>query len=334
MSATLTWYNSGLGTKTGTAIGNYFTDMKTLMDSKSADSNFKWEVAASSLAGTPYYLWIRRKDGSNGRILLISWTSAPAGNNAAILDTAPTTNVIYAAWFPNGTAASPSNLTAASGSISGDDTNCVRCAPCAQVSIMYTTNYQPYYFECQEGIFFGTGYVAGSASYMLGVGDLVVDSSDVAYGCTLGYFTGQCTSFFAASSTAMPWLAAGVLAGAGNAPYIKTNYLSQSLDTNTVSFYHAFSCNGQWFSQVNGSSNDPLTDVSSTDVWFLPMQLIANGARKGLGFPLKLRQIAIGPTASSSFMIYNTTGPVVQARCFNPSSSATTGNPWFVNFKI
>lgn len=330
MSATLTWYNSGLGTKTGTAIGNYFTDFKTLIDSKAADSNFTWEVCASSLVGTPYYLFLRRKDLSAGRLLLISWSSAPAGNNAAILDTAPTTSTVYIAWFPAGTANTPSNLTASSGTIAGDDTGCTRCASAGAISTIYTTSFQPYYFDCVDGVAFCTGHTGNTNAYWVMAGNLVVDASDVAYGISYGPHSIAMPQFGANSSTPLLYSSAGALAGAAST-YAKSNYASQSLGTNTSAWYHAWIC-PSWAATAIGST-DILSDTSTTDVWFVPVQLV-NSYAKGGGFPLKLRQVAIGPQSLGTFSIYNTTGPVVQARCGTPAAASSTGCPWFVNFKI
>lgn len=332
MSATLTWYNSGLGTKTGTTVGTLFTDFKTLFDSKAADSNFKWEVAASSLAGTPYYLWLRRKDGSNGRILMICWTSAPAGNNAAILDSTPTTNNVFLAYFPNGTAASPSNLTASSGTISGDDTNCVKCSCFGAISTIYSASTQPFYFENEEGIFFCCCNPATSTNYGGGAGELVVDANDVAYGATIGINGGAWSSFSSPTSSLL-YATTGVAAGATTGVGIKSNYSSQTLVGSIYpTWYAAWAPSGPWGTTTIGV-NDILTDTTNTDAWFVAMPLMVCGV-KGGGFPLKLRQIAIGPQSLGQFSVYNTTGPVTSARCMAASTGATTGHPWFTNFKI
>lgn len=329
MSATLTWYFSGAGTKTGTAIGNYFTDYKNLFDANIANADFTWEVAASSLAGTPYYLWLRRKDGSNGRILLISWSSGPAGNNSAILDTSPTTSQIYLAWFPNGTAASPSNLTASSGSISGDDTNCVKCSPMYTIASAYSTSMLPYYFDCEDGLTFLSGNPGSTQGWYGFVGDLAVDANDVAYGITAGSLSSSIQSFAGSSSPPFPFAAAGIAAGATSAGYIKSNYATQASNT---AWYQAYMPSSSWAS-VAISSTDVLSDTANNDVWFVPIQLMASGI-KGGGFPIKLRQIAMGPGSSAAFQTYQTSGPVIQARQVNHITAGNTGCPWLVNFKI
>ena len=89
-----------------------------------------------------------------GPILLAVWTSAPAGNNAAILDGAPSSNPVYCAWFPSGNVDTPSNLTASSGTIMGDDSNCVKVSAALAVATIYATGIVPFYFDSAEAVIF------------------------------------------------------------------------------------------------------------------------------------------------------------------------------------
>lgn len=332
MSATLTWYNSGLATKTGTTIATFLTDLKTLIDSKSADSNFTWEVSASSLAGTPYYLWLRPKSGAVGRILIISWTSNPAGNNTAILDGTPVTTMLFMAYFPNGNAASPSNLTAASGSISGDDTDCTKVGSVGTTTTIYGANHQCYYFDSAEGIYLCCQNPGTAAAYMGGAGMLVVDANDVAYAASYGS-NGTNQTAFGAAANGMVYTATGNQAGVGSTPCIKTSYASQAVVSGSYpSWFPAYTPNGPWGATAIGAS-DILTDTTNTDAWFVPVPLVMN-ITKGGGFPIKLRQVAIGPASQGQFTVYNITGPVTAARNISAYTSATAGYPWLVNFKI
>lgn len=333
MSATLTWYNSGLGTKTGTAVGNYFTDYKTLFDSKAADPNFSWEVAASSLAGTPYYLWLRPKSGAVGRILLVCWTTNPAGNNAAILQSTPQTgsSVVYIAYFPNGNAASPSNLTAASGTISGDDTNCTMVSSVGVLATIYAASTVPYYFDSAEGLVLCTQNPASSTCYVNFVGELAVDSNDVAYPLSFG---SNATGANAFGGTGLAvYSATGYSAGGSGQVGAKSSYSSQALLPGSIypTWFPATLPNG-WNLQSIGVT-DILTDTTNTDAWFVSCPLVCCGT-KGGGFPLKLRQIAYGPAYLGQFSVYNTTGPVVAARNVQAAISGSNGAPWLTNFKI
>lgn len=327
MSATLTWYNSGLGTKTNTTIGAAFTDLKTLIDSKSADSNFKWEVKGSSLAGTPYYLLLGRKDGSVGRILIVNWSSAPAGNNAAILDTAPSANVFYIAWFPSGNASTASNLTASSGTIAGDDTNCVKVAPGNSVAGGYAASMQWYYFDCEEGmVFFSQNPASSGGNHFMGAGDLLIDAGDTAYGCTFGISNNGHTSFSGNGTVCWSYNVVNQQAG-GVTAIIRSNYGSSNRN-----YYQAYI--GATWNVQQPSLGDILTDTTNNKAWFVPVLLLASQI-KGGGFQLKFRQICWGPNSSGAFTTYSTTGPIVKAR---QASAYTSGNvvsvPWFVNFKI
>lgn len=325
MSATLTWASSGAGTKTGTAIGNAFADLKTLIDSKSGDSTFFWEVGGSNTGSTPYYLLLRRKDGSDGRILIVSWSSAPAGNNAAILAQAPTTNQFYIAWFPNGNTATASNLTASSGTIAGDDSNCVKVAPGNTIGSGYAASAVWFYFDSEEGMAFGTANPAGATAYFFAAGDLLIDAADAVYGCTMGAASGNAANFAGSSASLFGYSVSNIVAGAVT-PHIRTNYGATDRQ-----YFQAWMGN-IWTAQAIGSG-DILSDTSNARVYFVPVLLVANQV-KGGGFQLKLRQIAIGPATTGPLTPYNTTGPIVQARQFNLTTIGGVGWPWFTNFKL
>jgi hypothetical protein len=321
MSGTLTWFNSGLGTKTGTAIGNCFADLVTQSNAVSGGADYLWEVKGSEVATTPYYISWGRKDASPGRIALIAWSSSPAGNNSAILDTAPTTNTLYIAYFPEGTGTTLANLTASS----GDDDNAVKCATGPTIAQAYTTNFQPFYFESLGGIFVGFQNPAATNIYGCGAGDLLVDYDDDAYGCTLGYGVTNIRDWGSNSTAPCPFVATAVSAGNASTPAIRTNYGSSNR-----SYFHAYVPSGAWASSAVGAS-DILTNTSSKDVYWPPVQLI--GQTKGEAIVLKLRQIGWGPGTSSAFFAY-TNGATVLGRQFNAATAGGNGFPWFTNDKI
>lgn len=324
MSATLEWNNSGLATKTGTASADLINDLVTLVTSKSGDADFKWEVADSENTTSPLYVNLKRKDASDGRLLFVIWTSGPAANNAAILDQAPTTNNLYAAYFPAGDADSASNLDAASGTIVGDDTNCTKVWPGMGVSTVYTTSNQICYFDTAEGIVLFFCNPASPTAYMGGVGALVVDDADVAYGCSFSYSTTSVTGFGSTNSP-MLWNPTPPLAGAQNV-CLRTNYGSANRR-----YYHAFTPAGAWASRaVDG--DDILTDTGTGRAWFAPVQLMGNV--EGEGPVLKLRQIAWGPGSLSAFPVYNSSTLTPAAIQLNGYNLGQTGAPWLTNIKI
>lgn len=325
MSATLTWYNSGLGTKTGTTVAALINDIVSLVNSYSGDANFSWQVASSNTATSPNYVVLKRKDGSAGRILLAVWTSAPAGNNAAILDGAPTANSLYGAWFPSGNVDTPSNLTASSGTILGDDTNCTKVWAAMPVASIYAASIQPFYFDSAEAVFFGFQNPASSTAYAAGAGDLVVDAADNAYGAVVGFGSSTLGNFGGNLTTIMGWLSAKPSANS-TLSCVRTNYGSADRV-----YFMAYAPSAAWASSPV-SSTDVLTDTANAKAWFVPVQLL--GQTKGEGFVLKFRQFGFGPGTTAAFTPYNTTGPVVAARQFNASTTGGTGYPWFTNFKL
>jgi len=326
MSATLTWYNSGNGTKTGTAIGNLFADMVTLINAVDVGADFSWEHAGSNTGSTPYYIVLKPKSGAAGRILIVAWSSAPAGNNAAILDTTPQSNQLYIAYFPSGNVNTASNLTASSGTIMGDDTDCTKVATGPTVSAAYGANFQAYYFDSAEACVFGFANPAsaGSGLGLMAAGNILIDAADTAYVGALG-FVGNPLNNFGTSTAVCTWQAPAINAGANTAG-IRTNYGS----SNRI-YFQAWTASGAWGSSAVGST-DILTSTAVNKAWFVPFPLL--GQTKGEGFILKLRQIAIGPGTVGPFTAYNTTGPVVQARQFSNTTGGGNGFPWVLNFKI
>lgn len=325
MSATLTWASSGLGTKSGTTVAALINDIVSLVNSKSGDAAFSWEVASSNTATSPNYIVLKRKDASVGRILLAVWTSAPAGNNAAILDAAPATNNLYGAWFPNGNTDTPSNLTASSGTILGNDSNCTKVWAAMTVAAVYAASVQPFYFDSAEAVFFGFQNPAAAQIYGAGAGDLLVDASDNAYGAVVGFGTSTLANFAASLTSVMAWISTKPNAGAVTA-CTRTNYGSADRV-----YFLAFAPTGTWAAAAVGLA-DILTDTTNSKAWFVPVQML--GQTKGEGFVLKLRQIGFGPGTSGPFTPYNTTGPVVQARQFCAKTDGGNGHPWFTNFKL
>lgn len=325
MSATLTWASSGAGTKSGTTVAALIGDIVTLVNSKSGDSTFSWQVASSNTATSPNYVVLKRKDSSVGRILLAVWTSAPAGNNSAILDQAPQTNTLYGAWFPNGNVDTPSNLTASSGTILGNDSGCTKVWAGQSVSSIYAASVKPFYFDSAEAVILCFQNPANSSCFMGAVGDIFVDASDNAYAGVLSYGTGGVGAFGGAGTTPMNWSTTKPGAGSTTA-CARTNYGA----ADRVHF-HAWAPSGSWAASAV-SSTDILTDTSNSKAWFVPVQML--GQTKGEGFALKMRQIAYGPGTTGPLTPYNTTGPTVQARQINLATTGGTGFPWAVNFKL
>ena len=322
MSATLTWAGSGLGTKTGTGNANVLDDLDTLITSKAGDATFFWQKAGKSSATTPRWLLLSPKDGSNRRIAIIIFDSAPAANNAAILDTTPTSNVVQIVYFPNGSANTLSNLTSASGTVCGNDTGVVKCTASSTVASLYAASIQPFYFDSAEAVHFFFQNPASATVIGLGAGSIVVDGSDVAYDACIA---SAAFGTFAVASTFLTWSSAAILAGSSTS-CLRTNYGA----SNRI-YFCGLSPTGTWANQAVGPL-DILTDTSLNKAWFAPMQLL--GQTKGEGFVLKLRQIGFGPGTVGPLTVYNTTGPVVAARQVNAATIGGTGCAWVTNFKI
>lgn len=327
MSATLVWASSGNAPRTGATNANFLDNLETLVNTYSADPDFFWEVAGKESVTTPLYLLLRRKDASDGRIALIIWSSAPANNNPAILDVSPSTDTIYIAWFPAGNASTLSNLDAVSGTVSGDDTDCVKVSVFGASGSVYQNPYLQYYFDCAEGMLFASGNPASASQlFLCGAGDLIVDAADVAYGCTIGYVANA--AGFGTNSNPMPWTGTFVSAGSlFSGAAVRTNYGS----ANRV-YFHAWTPSGVQFNQGIGAT-DILTQTSApTKATAAGVQLL--GQTKFEGFVLKFRQFGYGPGTTSAFTVYNITGPIVHMRQVCNVIAGVNGYPWVTNFKL
>lgn len=326
MSATLTWFNSGIyGSKSGTTIGACFTDLAALINATDAGADFTWELASSNVGSTPYYVVLKPKGGGAGRILIVSWSSGPAGNHAVLLGGAPTTSVVYVSYFPAGNTDTPSNLTAASGTILGDDTNALKVAPSNAISSLYAASMVPFYFDCAEGCVFGFQNPASSSVYWFAAGNLLVDAADTAYPCVIGGNTNAGSSISSSTAGLMPWTTSTYLGGALT-PAVVCNYGS----ANRV-YFQAWHPSAGWAS-VAPSATDILSNTGVNKRYFAPVHLL--GQTKGEGIVLKLRQLAYGPGTTAAFESYSTTGPVVKARQLYAGTTGANGHLWATNFKL
>lgn len=323
MSTTLTWNFSGLATKSGTTNAALIDDIVALVNSKSGDANYKWQVASSNTAGNPLYVVLKRKDASAGRLLLMVFSSVPGAQNSAIFDQAPQANTFYGAWFPNGNVDTPSAIASASGTVMGNDTGACKSWTAMGVTTIYGATIQLFTVENNECFYIFFQNPGFASLYGAGAGKAIVDGSDVEYDACIGFGATSLSGF--SSSGVIPWTATPASSGS-NTPVIRTNYGSPNR-----SYFIAWVPNGSWASTAVGST-DVMSDTAIQRAWFQSVSLI--GQVKGEGVILKLRQIGFGPGTTAAFTPYNITGPVVAARQCNAQTTGGIGYPWFTNFKI
>lgn len=337
MSATLTWYYSGVGAKTGTTIATAITDLVALFNSKLGDANFSWQVASSSTAGNPHYIVLKRKDGSVGRILLLIYTGAPAGINSAIFNdgVGPSTSAYYCSWFPLGNVDTPSNLLSASGTILGNDTDCTYVTRSGPIANLYNTAQQLYYFDSAEAVYLFSQQQPNSSSHFLwaAAGNIYVDFADTEYGGTLGFGAAGNTEGLSSSAATfpIPWQSnTTAFTASSNTSRGRIKYGGSA---NKLVF-GPYAPSGAWAGHSTiGGSSDPMKDIPNNKVWFAPILLMGNSV-KGEGIIAKLRQVAVGPSSSIGGEYYSESGPVVKARHSNSSTGIAAAGAWFVNFKV
>jgi hypothetical protein len=230
------------------------------------------------------------------------------------------------AWFPNGNVDSPSNLTAASGTILGDDTGVVKVSLNLTVATMYAANVQWYVFDSgtDEGLVLGSQNPSASNIFCFGAGKLLVDANDDAHDCT--FASSAWNSFGSAPVWDWVSIATTVNAGSTSTPHIRTNYGA----TDRL-FFAPWQPTG-WATQPSGGGNEILVNTSTNKAYFVPKQL--TGRTVGVGIPLKLRQIAHGPASSAAFAIYNISGPTLAATQFCARTTGDSNAPWFTQFKL
>lgn len=319
----MTWRRT-TAAKTGTAAANFITDIVSAVNAVSGDANYKWQVASSNSAATPFYVVLKRKDASDGRILIVHWTSGPAGNNAAILDQAPSTTNPFIAWFPNGDVDSPSNLTASSGTILGDDTDCTKVTTMGPLSSIYAASFQPYVWDAEEAVWITfVNPASGAVIYGAGAGKIWVDKDDNEYNGVWGNGAGSFGTFGGASP---PTLWTTTAMSAGNA----TGCGRAHKGANNRAYFTAYARPGSWGESAMADS--VMYDGSTSKVWFDALLFLPQ--TKGVGPDLKLRQIALGPPTVASFSVYNSASLTPAAISCQPHSSAHAGEPWFTNFKV
>jgi hypothetical protein len=329
MSALLTHHVAGPQAKTGTGNADFVNDLVSLVNSKSGDADFKWQIA-SSQNSNPFYVVLKRKDASNGRIMLICHSSAPAGANSAIYGGSPTANSWCITWFPNGNVDSPSNLSAASGTILGNDTGVVKASSMIAISTLYTTSVTLSWFDSEETFHLIAANPASVTTYSLHAGKIYVDAADNEYD---GVFCTNATnplSLFGSKTSSAAWQPPSVsmVYGQTGTMFFGTNYGAADRK-----FFQGMVPNS--FLNNNPGSDEIMRNSATNQVSFFPINLI--GQTKQVGFPLKLRQMAYGPSPTGPLEVHNESGPVTKAFSMQHTTSpagASAQWPWLLNFKI
>lgn len=330
-SSTLTWRCGANPAVSATTSGggHWMQKLNDAVVANAGDSNFKWQVASLSTTN-PFYCVLKRKDGSAGRLLFLSYSSAPANANPPILgSTSITANCPMVCWFPSGNVDTPSNLSAASGTVMGNDagaTGCVLFGPNIASGNTLT------YWECEDAVVVSYQSTAASTHYAAVGGKCFVDSSDVEIDGVVPFSNNSngVSGYWSGSSAPVWTNSVPPVAGAvTHAARITFSGGSQNV------FYRVSNPPQSFLAQSGSPVNDPLLDTGTTTVWFLnSLWAPAYSQPCGKGVYVRLRQIGYGPESSSAFQVYNTTGPTVQARSMLPISGVTAGVPWMTNFKL
>ena len=331
MATTLTFYQSTGPTPTAFTDAGFFNDLNTMITANSGNSNFNWEVLSYQTATSPYYMVLGRKDSSAGRILLCDYITSPSQYNTAVFDqNSVSTGYLQIAWFPSGTASTPSNLTSSSGTIMGNDTGVVKFNtsenPIAGSIYQNTANTKLYYFDSYDYLSIFCG-INSSTQYAMIAGKCLVDYSTPANAYDA---SAQFVSSASAGSQYMSWSSGSSpqYAGQSNTQYVRTNYGS----SNRV-YFNAWNVPTWAGTYPPGSTYDIMAQNSSNQLYYTSIPLI--GQTPGEGVVLKLRQMAYGPTTNTPFQSWSSSTGVqaIQAQS-NSSGSGSQVSMWFTNFQI
>ena len=330
--ALLTWYESSLATQSAATAVGLVNDLNSLISANVGNANFTWEVANFQVATSPYSMVLKPKSlgpaATGPRILLLIYTSAPAGVNPDIFDASPTLNELQVMYFPNSTTDTASNLTSATGAVMGNDAGCVKSANMpAAATTMYASANRLFYFDSADALTFGCMNPASvSVAFAWGGGLCVQDYLGTAYGACWATAAAAPPS---SSHLLGAWTPSSQSAGTSATALLRTNYGSSNR-----AYFDAWQLNA-WLAQANGSAGDVMANLATSYAYFCPIPLM--GQTKGEGIVLKFRQMAWGPTSTVAFQLYQTTGPVtaaVQACNATAGSSTAAVVPWMTNFAV
>lgn len=277
-------------------LNQYFTAL-------AAFSDFPWQVCSFEGTTAPWYVTLKRKTGSAGRIVFIAVTSAPGSTYNPQLGTFAWNAVgVRSAFFPNATSDTPANILSATGDVFTNPSGYSGLSP----NIALTTGANLFgCWACEDGIFLRYG-TSSSTSNIIIVGDLLEDNAGSQSAIAIANTSGSME--FVPSSTPNSTSMGGLAILSGSSIHFGAGWTPPA-------GYGAY-----------------LRDSGPKSAWFLPRGFASFQLPLGEMMKYKLRQIAYGPTPLAAYETLTDTGSVLKAISTFPA--ATTGYPWLTNFKV
>lgn len=307
-TATLTWStnygdSNAQSTFAATALGalqllnQYFTAL-------AAFSDVPWQVCSFNDSVAPYYLTLKRKTGSAGRILFVVPTSNPGTTyNPQLGNLSWSNSNMRIAFFPSATSDTPANILATSGDVFTNPAGGSGLGP----SFATTTGANVFTaWVCEDGIAFRYGPKTASTSTLVIVGDLLEDGVGNQAPISIAVSSGDLAAAPIASPSATSTGGLTLLSGAS------IHFGAGLTPPSTIGNY--------------------MRDSGPKSAWFHPRSMCSFQLPLGETMKYKLRQIAYGPTPLASYETLTDTGAVIKAISIFPGT--TTGHPWLTNFKV
>lgn len=279
-------------------MNQYFTALAAFGD-------FPWEVCSYEGTTAPWYVTLKRKTGTAGRIIFVAVTSAPGTTYNPQFGTLNwSTAGVRAAFFPLATSDTPANILATSGDVFTNPSGGSGLGP--NLPMTTGTNLLNC-FACEDGLFMKYGAAAATSNVFI-VGDMMED--DTGAQAPISLMVGGAGSLDGISPSASPSIGTvgGFTIQSGVLIHLGTGWSAPS----SIGVY--------------------LRDLGPKESWFLPRSLCSFLLPLGQSMKYKLRQIAYGPTPLAAYEQLTDTGSVLKAISTYPT--ATTGYPWLTNFKV
>jgi hypothetical protein len=267
-----------------------------------AFADFPWEVCSFQGTTAPWFVTLKRKNGSPGRIVFIGVTSAPGTTYNPQLGTVNWNAAsVRCGYFPNATSDTPANILSTSGDVFSSPAGTTGLSP-YNISLLGAFTLKSH--ACEDGVFLqiknGT---AVSAVLVVGAmieDDLEAEDSIAAFITSLDAMTPNITLSLSTQGAFRMSAGATVQLGTGLIP--QTNLQDRMRD--------------------NGPKLAAFYPRSLAGLW-LPYNQILK---------YKFRQIAYGPLPIAGYETLTDTGSVLRAISTAPTAAA--GQPWLTNFKV
>lgn len=309
MSSTLTWseYHGESNVQSTFAATNqgaiqlmnqYFTALAVFAD-------FPWQICSFEGTTSPWFVTLKRKNLSPGRIVIMAVTSAPGSTyNPQLSGGLAWSGVgVRAAWFPSATSDTPANILATSGDVFTNPAGSTGLGP--NTSMVTGANLMSCW-ACEDGIFLRYGSTTGTNSMWV-IGNMIEDHLGAEDGIS---FSSPTSMEVLTPSTVPSYITNGGLKiVSGSSIHLGTGWV-----VTTSPMYSGIRDNGL------------------KKFWALPRSLYSYQLPNGLWFKYKLRQIAYGPTPLAGFERIAIDGDITKALSTFPA--ATTGYPWLTNYQV